>query len=96
MKRAEAVGLAALKRSAKMSLFVDKVQPSFPALLVCEDGSVGALYDLSCWTDDVDRWFWSSAAEYLIDVHGVTFIQDGERANAVSYTHLTLPTTPYV
>ena len=64
-----------------MSLFVDKVQPSFPALLVCEDGSVGALYDLSCWTDDVDRWFWSSAAEYLIDVHGVTFIQDGERAN---------------
>ena len=63
-----------------MSLFVDKEQPSFPALLVCEDGSVGALYDLAGWTDDVDHWFWSSGGEYLIDVHGITYIQDGERA----------------
>ena len=53
--------------------------PEFPALIVCDDGSVGGLSHLDYWTQDVDQWFWSSPGTYLVDVLGRKFEQVGER-----------------
>ncbi len=54
--------------------------PTFPALHVHEDNSVGSLRSLDDWTHDVDQWFWSDPCDYLIDSLGMKFVQECERA----------------
>lgn len=54
---------------------MDSVRPKYPALYVYYDGSLGVLITQECWTQDVDRWFWSNAGEYLVDSEAVRFDQ---------------------
>lgn len=57
------------------------VKPTFPALQVHEDGSIGPLLSLEDWTHDVDQWFWSEPDVYIIDSLGLKFVQECERAS---------------
>ena len=59
---------------------METIQPTFPALHVHEDDSVGSLRSLDDWTHDVDQWFWSGPGDYLIDSTGLKFVQECERA----------------
>lgn len=59
---------------------METIQPTFPALHVHEDDSVGSLRSLADWTHDVDQWFWSGPGDYLIDSTGLKFVQECERA----------------
>jgi hypothetical protein len=56
------------------------IDPVFPALLVHNDGSISGFFNLTCWTKDVDQWFWSVGGEYLVDSRGWRFDQVAERS----------------
>ena len=60
---------------------METIQPTFPALHVHEDQSVGSLRSIDDWTHDVDQWFWSGPGDYLIDSVGLKFVQECERAS---------------
>ena len=60
---------------------METIKPTFPALHVHEDNSVGSLRSLDDWTHDVDQWFWSGPGDYLIDSTGLKFVQECERTS---------------
>jgi hypothetical protein len=54
-------------------------EPTFPAMLVHDDGSITALRDKDTWPYDPDLWYWSEPSDYLIDYSGTYFEQTGTR-----------------
>lgn len=53
------------------------LEPTFPAIKVHRDGSLGLLLSIDYWRGDVDQWYWGDEGDYLIDSRGTKFEQEG-------------------
>ena len=63
-------------------------------LTLAEKGSAVNLVSLKSWLDDQGQLERAGGVEYLAELSG--FVPTAAHIEAVSYTHLTLPTTPNV
>jgi hypothetical protein len=54
-------------------------EPTFPAMLVHDDGSITALSDKDTWPCDPDLWHWSDPSDFIVDNGGTRFEQTGLR-----------------